>query len=93
MKFSREPAVLIGLIMSILSAITEALQAANADGEFNAWVLIRVLLPLLAGIATRYLVVPVEVVRQFITSARTTTEAVNDLANKVDVAITDRPGS
>ena len=91
MKLSKEPAVLLGFVGAIIAAVTEALDAANAGGTLDVWTLVVVLVPLLAGIATRYLVVSAETVRETLTRARTATQAVNDLADRVDVAVQDRP--
>jgi hypothetical protein len=88
---SKEPAVLIGIAAAVVAAVSEALRQSSVNGSLNVWTLVVVLVPLLAGIATRYNVIPVGTVREAIGRARTTTEAVNDLADKVDVATADRP--
>jgi hypothetical protein len=90
-KLSKEPAVLLGFVGAIIAAVTEALDAANAGGTLDVWTLVVVLVPLLVGIAVRYLVVSAETVRETLTRARTATQAVNDLADRVDVAVQDRP--
>lgn len=91
MKLSKEPAVLLGFVGAIIAAVNEALAAANAGGTLDVQTLVNVLVPLLVGIAVRYLVVSAETVRETLTRARTATQAVNDLADRVDVAVQDRP--
>jgi hypothetical protein len=88
---SKEPAVLIGIAAAVVAAVSEAIRQATTNGQLNGWTLVVILVPLLASIATRYNVIPVETVRAVITEARTKTVAVNDLADKVDVATADRP--
>jgi hypothetical protein len=88
---SKEPAVIIGIAAAVVAAVSEALRQSTTAAGLNVWTLVVVLVPLLAGIATRYNVIPVETVREVIGRARTTTVAVNELADKVDVATADRP--
>jgi ACR3 family arsenite efflux pump ArsB len=88
---SKEPAVLIGIAAAVVAAVSEAIRQATTNGQLNGWTLVVILVPLLAGILTRYNVIPVETVRAVISQARTTSVAVNDLADKVDVATADRP--
>lgn len=93
MTLSKEPAVLFGLIAAVVAAITDAIQKSSEGGSVDGWTLVKVLVPLLAAIATRYNVVPVETVRDALTRTRSANAAVNDLAEKVDVAVADRPAS
>jgi hypothetical protein len=88
----KEPAVIAALAAAVLAAVTEIIRAGqDAGGGFNAWSAILVGLPLLAGILTRYNVIPTATVRDAITESRSAVGAVNDLANRVDVAVPERP--
>jgi hypothetical protein len=80
----KEPAVLLAIAAAAIAAIVQAVDAGNATGAFNVWSAVLVGLPLLAGILTRFNVVPAEVVKTAINRATTATAAVNDLAARVD---------
>lgn len=88
---SREPAVIAGLVASLAAALVEILGAADTGNGISWQTVVVVGLPLLAGILTRFNVVPVETIRTVISGSRSATAAVADLANRVDVAVTD-PG-
>lgn len=85
----KEPAVLIALVAAAVAAAAQIQQAAAGGGW---WAAVAVAAPLLAGILTRYKVVPAEAVRAVISRARSTSAAVSELADRVDVAVGDRPG-
>jgi hypothetical protein len=87
----KEPAVLLAIVAAAVSAIVQAVTAGQTDGGFDVWSAVLVGLPLLAGIATRFHVVPAEVVKTALNRATTAAAAVNDLAARVDAA--DAPTS
>lgn len=91
MKLTKEPAVVLGLVAAVAAAIVQALEASSAGGSLDVWTLVLVLVPLLAGVGTRFAVIPVQTVKDVIARADTATEAVGDLSRRVDVAITDQP--
>jgi hypothetical protein len=81
--FSKEPAVLLGLAAAVVSAVVQAIDAGSTGAAFNLWTAVLVAVPLLAGVATRFNVVPAEVVRAAIDRANTTAAAVSELAHRV----------
>lgn len=86
--FTMEPAVLIAFVAAVVAGAAQVQQAAAASGW---WVAVGVAAPVVAGIVTRYHVVPAEAVRTAIRVARTSAAAVTTLADKVDVPSNDRP--
>lgn len=90
MSIPKEPAVLIGFIMAVLSALT-SIVAQSAGQSLSPIQWATIVFPLVAGIVTRYHVVPVDTVRSIITSAKTTGGAVIQLANVTATAIDDTP--
>lgn len=90
--FKKEPAVVVAILAAIVAALAQLIDAGNSPGgSFDLWNAVVIGAPLLAGIAIRYTVVPVETVRTAIFQARSVGQAVSVLADKVDVAIADRP--
>ena len=92
MNIPKEPAVLIGLVMSILAGITQVM-SQTADQSLTPWQWATIVLPLVVGIITRYQVVPVATVKDIITKARDTAGAVTELANVTATAIEDTPAA
>lgn len=84
----QEPAVLIGFLGAVVAAAAQVQQTAALSGW---WAAVTVGVPLVAGILTRFHVVPVEVVRTVIAGARTTGRAVEVLADKVALEMVERP--
>lgn len=92
MSIPKFPALSIGLLTSLLAAITQVqAQLAGHENTPLQWALIVV--PAVAGFLVHNLVVPVKTIRDILTGVSTTTAAVTELANKVDVAISDTPVS
>lgn len=89
----KEPAVIFALVAALAAAAAEIVQAGQSAGGFDVWSAVLVGLPLVAGILTRYAVVPVETVREAIGRARSANQAVTELANRVDVAVPQRPAT
>lgn len=80
----KEPAVLLGLVAAVVAVIVQAIEAGQTGASFDVWAAVLVGLPLLAGIATRYNVVPAKVIKSALNRATTATAAVNDLAARVN---------
>ena len=87
------PALSWTTIAGAVSAGVAMWESANSTGSTNWYLLVVGLIPIIAGTLTHASVVPVESVRTVIARARTASAAVTELANKVDVAVTDRPGT
>jgi hypothetical protein len=87
------PALSWGTIAGVITAVLAVWESANATGSTNWTLLLVGVIPVIAGALTHNSVVPVETVRDAIVVARSATSAVNNLADKVDVAVQDRPTS
>lgn len=87
------PALSWTTIAGVVSGLIAAWESANSTGATNLWLLAIAAVPIIAGALTHASVVPVDSVRTVIARARTASAAVTELANKVDVAVGDRPGS
>lgn len=93
LSLTKQPAVLLALIAALANAIVAAVEAGSVSGAFNVTTALLVGIPLVAGVLTRFSVVPVETVREVITSARSASAAVSDLANRVELSTTNRPAN
>ncbi len=86
------PALSLSASAGLVTAVLAVWESANATGATNWWLLVLGLIPVVAGALTHNAVVPVETVRTAIVRARTAAAAITELADKVDVATSDRPG-
>jgi ACR3 family arsenite efflux pump ArsB len=90
-SLTKQPAVLLALLAALANAIVAAVEAGSVSGAFNITTALLVGIPLVAGVLTRFSVVPVETVREAIAGARSASAAVTDLANRVELSTADRP--
>ena len=88
MKIPKEPALILGLVGSIVAFILQVMsQVEGQTLTLGQWATIVV--PGAFGILTRFQVVPVETVRSIVTTATGAGTAVVELGAKVGVAIED----
>lgn len=92
-SLTKQPAMLLAFIAALANAILSAIQAGSVGGALNATTALLAGIPLVVGVLTKFSVVPVQTVRETISQARSASAAVSDLANRVELATTDRPAN
>jgi len=85
------PALSWTTIAGVITAALAVWGTANATGSTNWVMLVTGLVPIIAGALTHAQVVPVEDLRKIVTRARSAVTVANAVADKVDVALEDRP--
>lgn len=90
MNIPKEPALLIGLVMALLGVVANVVELSSG-GTVSVVGIATVVLPALAGILTRFNVIPVATVKEVVTTAQTAGAAVVDLADKVGAAVNELP--
>lgn len=85
------PALSWTTIAGVITAALAVWGTANAGGSTNWALLITGLVPVIAGALTHAQVVPVEDLRKIVTRARSAATVANAVADKVDVALEERP--
>jgi fucose permease len=84
-KLGYEPAVLLGLLMTVIAGIGQAIDAQQGS-PFNVWKFVVAVLPLAAGLAIRFNVVSAQWIFDVVAKADTVDAALHQVANEVGVA-------
>lgn len=92
---STKPAARAALVAALVAAVAQGIAATQPaeSTTIKIAVFVTVVAPLLAGAFTHARVVPVETITLILTAAKTVTTAVDDVADKVGLAIGERPTS
>lgn len=90
MKIPKEPALILGLVGSIVAFVLQVI--AQTEGQtLTAAQWATIIVPGAFGILTRYQVVAAQTVRDAITRVNSSAAVVKDLSDRVGVAVGERP--
>lgn len=86
--FKKEPAVILGLVVGAMSAITTAAAQATTTGDIDWWCFTALVIPALTGLATRFAVFSPATVEKVVTEVQEKALYVNGVAGSVAAAVT-----